>query len=103
MLVVTLQKDCADEGLTYFLDSVNTFFIVLNSKISFYQLGITLAHEMVHVHQISSGKLKLKSGRRIWNGKVFKSETQYIDQPWELAAFSKQEILFRKSLKTVYT
>ena len=52
-----------------------------------------LAHEMVHVKQIASGKLKTTNRKIVWNGKSYKSSTPYLSRPWEVEAFQKQEII----------
>jgi hypothetical protein len=36
-------------------------------------------------------------GKR-WKGKYYGSKTRYLDQPWEIDAFSKQELIFRRAI-----
>ena len=63
-------------------------------------MGITLAHEMVHVRQMAKGTLKsVAKGYSTWNGKLYNSKkTKYLDQPWEQDAFAKQELIFRRAI-----
>jgi hypothetical protein len=53
---------------------------------------------MVHVKQIAKGKLKTVKGINFWNGKKYSNKTKYLDQPWEIEAFSKQELIFRRAI-----
>ena len=70
------------------------------TKASLLDMGITLAHEMVHVRQLAKGQMKfLPNQARIWMGKRYNKRTHYLDQPWELDAFARQEILFRKAIE----
>lgn len=63
------------------------------------QLMITLAHEMVHVKQLVTGKLvtEFVDGQNVntWCGKDF-SDVEYSEQPWELQAFAMQVPLVQK-------
>lgn len=64
----------------------------------------TLAHEMIHVQQIVSGRLQYrywKSDGQLharWEGKELgvQSHIPYEEQPWEIEAYENQEKLFRK-------
>lgn len=64
----------------------------------------TLAHEMIHVEQIVSGRLQYrywKSDHQLharWEGKELgvKSHIPYEQQPWEIEAFDNQYALFKK-------
>jgi RecA/RadA recombinase len=64
----------------------------------------TLAHEMIHVEQIVSGRLQYrywKSDHQLharWEGKELgvKSHIPYEHQPWEIEAFGKEEAIFQK-------
>jgi hypothetical protein len=64
------------------------------------EIGLTLAHEMVHVAQMAKGKLKTaKNGSAVWCGKQYSKRTKYLNMPWEVDAFSKQEIIFRRAIE----
>lgn len=70
------------------------------SKTSVMDLILTLAHEMVHVRQLAKGLLVfLPNGNRLWKGKHYSKKVHYLDQPWELDAFSRQEILCRRAIE----
>lgn len=74
-------------------------FMTLDSRLSFHDLLITLAHEMIHVKQYAKGQLKLVVSSRgkfsfSWMGK--KHIGEYYDCPWELEAFSRERILANK-------
>jgi hypothetical protein len=62
-------------------------------------LGVTLAHELTHVAQFAKGQLKPTAKGRLWKGKFYKANHPYLDQPWEIQAFSKQEIVFRRAIE----
>ena len=64
------------------------------------ELAITLAHEMVHVKQMAKGQLKLgPRGSQIWMGKRYPAKTPYLDRPWEIEAFSRQELIMRRAIE----
>jgi hypothetical protein len=64
------------------------------------ELAITLAHEMVHVKQMAKGQLKSASrGAQIWMGKRYPASTPYLDRPWEVEAFSRQELIMRRAIE----
>jgi hypothetical protein len=55
---------------------------------------------MVHVAQMAKGKLKTaKNGSAVWCGKQYSKRTKYLNMPWEVDAFSKQEIIFRRAIE----
>ena len=59
-----------------------------------------LAHEMVHVKQLAKGVLKTrKTGSFIWAGKRYSKKTEYLSMPWEIEAFSKQELILRRAFQ----
>jgi hypothetical protein len=63
-------------------------------------MATSLTHEMVHVRQLAKGQMKfLKNEARVWMGKRYKATTPYLDQPWEVDAFSKQELLLRRAIE----
>jgi hypothetical protein len=64
------------------------------------EIGLTLAHEMVHVKQMAKGTLKsTKNGVSIWAGKKYSKKTAYLSMPWEIEAFSKQELILRRAIE----
>lgn len=72
-------------------------------RLSIRQLMLTIAHEMVHVKQLVTGKLvtEFVDGQNVntWCGKDF-SDTEYTEQPWELQAYAMQAHLVQKLIDT---
>ena len=98
-VLVTLQPDCRDSGITTEIPGIG-YFIVINSKMTLLQTALTLAHEMIHVYQFAKGILKTnKNGNKIWAGKHFSYKTSYLDMPWEIQAYSRQELILRRALE----
>ena len=98
-LVVTLEPDCSELGLTFAMDSLDAYVISIKSTQSIKEIGLTLAHELVHVRQMAKGILKTGSyGARTWAGKRYPAKTPYLSRPWELDAFARQEIIFRRAV-----
>jgi hypothetical protein len=97
-LFIKLEKDCEGMGYTVPLDILDSYVVVIKPTMSIKDIGLTLAHEMVHVRQFAKGILKVKNGVNYWKGKRFTKRTKYLDQPWEQDAFARQEIVFRKSI-----
>jgi hypothetical protein len=96
-LLITVEK-CDGMGATYPLDPINSYVVTINpGKLK--DVGLTLAHEMVHVRQMAKGILKSDKGSHVWKGKKYNKRTKYLDQPWEIDAFSKQELIFRKAIE----
>jgi predicted metal-dependent phosphotriesterase family hydrolase len=85
-------------GMTVPVDLLDSYVVVIQSKMSIKDIGLTLAHEMVHVRQMARGTLKSVNGVNYWAGKRYTKRTKYLDQPWEQDAFARQEILFRKAI-----
>jgi hypothetical protein len=88
-----------DEGLTVPIPGINSYIVVIKPSKSLKDIGVTLAHEMVHVKQLARGYLQIKNGGRYWCGKRYRKNHKYMALPWELDAFSKQEIIFRLAVE----
>lgn len=86
------------DGMASYLRRFDCIVVLLKPCYSIERLGLTLAHEMVHVKQLAKGKLKTIKGISYWNGKRYNNKTKYLDQPWEIEAFSKQELIFRRAI-----
>jgi len=97
-VVVRLECDCDGMGMTIPVDLLDSYIVVIQSKMSIKDIGLTLAHEMVHVRQMARGTLKTVNGTKYWAGRRFTKRTKYLDQPWEQDAFARQEIIFRKAI-----
>jgi hypothetical protein len=87
-------------GATTPLPGLDSFVIALTPR-PWADLGCTLAHEMVHVKQFAKGHLRSEDGKTYWKGQRVMNRVKYLDQPWELEAFAKQEILFRRALESI--
>jgi uncharacterized protein YjaZ len=97
-LVIRLEKDCEQMGYTVPVDILDSYVVVIKPTMSIKSIGLTLAHEMVHVRQMAKGILKIKNGVNYWCGKRYSKRTKYLDQPWEQDAFARQELVFRKAI-----
>ena len=98
-LVIRLEQDCEGMGYTVPVDILDSYVVVIKPTMSIKSIGVTLAHEMVHVRQFAKGFLKIKNGVNYWCGKRYTKRTKYLDQPWEQDAFARQEIVFRKAIE----
>lgn len=101
VVVIRVADECGtNQGATVDLGINLGYVIVIKPTRSLKDLGITLAHEMVHVKQMAKGILKsTKSGAHIWAGKKYSKRTKYLDRPWEIEAFSKQELILRRAFE----
>lgn len=100
LLFIKISKSAIEddnEGLTAFFKHLNSIVILLK-PCSFERLGVTLAHEMVHAKQLAKGVLKSEKGMNYWKGRKYSKRTKYLDCPWEVEAFSKQELIFRRAI-----
>lgn len=75
------------------------YVMVIQSKLTLNQTLQTICHEMVHVKQYVKGQLTNcpETGDFIWCGMPFSRQTDYYCQPWEIQAFSKEVLLFRRA------
>jgi hypothetical protein len=98
--VLIETSHCGDNyGYTVPLEGLDSFVIVLKPRTKWQEMGVTLAHEMVHVRQLAKGILKAENGKKYWRGKLYSKKTKYLDMPWELDALAKQDIIFRRALE----
>jgi hypothetical protein len=92
-------------GATYDLKFADCMLVLITppkrvTESSLLDIALTLAHEMVHVRQLSKGIMQmLPNNARIWKGKKYTKKTKYLDQPWELDAFARQEIILRRAIE----
>ena len=101
-LLIRIADECESNsnGLTLDLSTyTGAYLIVIKPQRDLVQLGLTLAHEMVHVKQMAKGILKQTSGGNIWSGKRYSKKPPYLDMPWEIEAFSKQELILRRAFE----
>jgi len=99
LLVVKVDQDLEEMGTTVPLTGIDTFLVVLKPTRNWVNLGVTLAHELTHVAQFAKGLLKPTAKGRLWKGKLYKVNHPYLDQPWEIQAFARQEIIFRRAIE----
>jgi hypothetical protein len=99
LLVIKVDSDLTELGTTVPLTGIDTFLVVLKPTKNWVNLGVTLAHELTHVAQFAKGLLKPTAKGRTWKGKFYKADHPYLDQPWEIQAFAKQEIVFRRAIE----
>lgn len=51
-------------------------------------------HELVHVKQMSEGRLRIHNGQIFWEGRPFCTKGKlYEDQPWEREAYEQEQRL----------
>jgi hypothetical protein len=99
VVIRVARGECDGMGMTVPVDILDSYVIVI-SPMKLKEIGLTLSHEMVHVAQMAKGKLKTaKNGSAVWCGKQYSKRTKYLNMPWEVDAFSKQEIIFRRAIE----
>ena len=82
-----VNGDCMDEEDREFTIRIDVS-LPLNEMIS------TILHEMVHVQQFLSGKLKQpKPGKAVYKRVDYDCEMDYNDRPWEIEAHTKEKQL----------
>lgn len=97
-LMIKVDRDLEDHGTTVPMTGIDTVLVVLKPRRNRLELGVTLAHELVHVRQLAKGILKITPRGKKWCGKFYSRRTPYLDQPWEQEAFARQEIVFRRAI-----
>jgi hypothetical protein len=105
-VLVKVTKDVDDEfqGATHNIEFADCYLVLLkapkrSTPMALLEMAGTLAHEMVHVKQLAKGQMKfLPNEVKIWKGKKYTKKTKYLDMPWEIDAFSKQELLLRRAI-----
>lgn len=75
---------------------------VLGLNVNIKDYLIVLSHELIHASQFYTKKLDIKKGVFYWHGSKFKNKgtthKSYMQQPWEVEAFSGQSELTDKVL-----
>ena len=105
LIKVTDEIEEGMQGATLNIEIADCYLVLIKrpkrlTKASLLEMGTTLAHEMVNVRQLAKGQMKfLPNQNRIWMGKRYSKRTHYLEQPWELDAFARQEIVFRKAIE----
>jgi len=102
VVVIRVANECGEknDGLTVNLGEHVGYMVIIRPRRKIVEIGLTLAHEMVHVKQMAKGILKTRNtGSIIWAGKRYSKKTRYLSMPWEIEAFSKQELILRRALE----
>ena len=99
LLHIIIDKDLEELGTTMPLNGLDTYLVVLKPVKDMAVLGATLAHELTHVAQFAKGTLQLTPRGKLWKGKYYGRKVPYLDQPWEIQAFAKQEIIMRRAIE----
>lgn len=71
------------------------YFVTISKKLKSEMFIRTVMHEMIHVAQFISGRLKFENRRRLWLGNDH-SNDEYNDQPWELEAYELEEKFYQE-------
>jgi hypothetical protein len=80
-----------------------TFEILLDPNLSKPKQIRTLAHEMIHLKQLSRGEFKIyDNGNYKWNGEILKKEdVNYYEAPWEKDAILNEDFLIKEYKKNI--
>lgn len=75
--------------------------MIIDSKLDYERLLVTLSHEMVHVKQYAKGQVKASRSCKThyWMGKQVRKG--YYEQPWEIEAYSKERVLANKMFAVI--
>ena len=98
LLMIKTDRELEAHGTTVPMTGIDTILVVLKPRRNLIELGVTLAHELVHVRQLAKGILQMTPKGKKWRGKFYSRRTPYLDQPWEQEAFARQEIIFRRAI-----
>lgn len=101
VLLIRVADECGEnQGITMDLGVNLGIVVVIKPRRNLKEVGLTLTHEMVHVKQLAKGQLKTrKTGSYVWAGKRYSKKTEYLSMPWEIEAFSKQELILRRAFE----
>ena len=84
-------------GWCYEGDGNRDFYIDVDKTIDDEEMVETVCHEMVHVWQGATRKMKdMTHGRKMYMGKIYDDTTAYEDEPWEIEAYAMQDCLLEK-------
>ena len=97
-LFIRVEKEHEALGETIPLQGLDTYLVVIRNTRDRLALGVTLAHELTHVAQFAKGTLQLTPKGKRWKGKFYGRRVAYLQQPWEIQAFQKQELIFRRAI-----
>ena len=106
-VLVKVSDECPGEGFTIDVEFADAYLVMIKPRrlsgckvtVGHKELALTLAHELVHVKQMAKGQLKPVKNGHTWMGKRYSNKTAYLSLPWEVEAFSRQEIIMRRALE----
>lgn len=100
LLMIRVERELEDSGVTLdFTELSGCYLVVLKQDRDWDRFGLTLAHELVHVKQMAKGLMQSDdNGTVYWRGQAYNQDTAYLDRPWEVQAFSCQELILRRAL-----
>ena len=99
LLHIVVDRELEELGTTVPLKGLDTYLVVIRPVKDMAMLGATLAHELTHVAQFAKGTLQVTPKGKRWKGKYYGRKVPYLDQPWEIQAFAKQEIIMRRAIE----
>lgn len=108
VLVKVTNDDALEDGMdgaTMNIEIADCYLVLIKlpkrvTRTSLLSMALTLSHEMVHVRQLAKGMLRyLPNENKMWMGRRYNKKTKYLDQPWELDAFARQEIVLRRAIE----
>lgn len=76
------------------------FLIELNINKGIRDNLITLAHEMVHLMQFRTLKLRHRNGYTRYGNRVYRKEPDYQNQLWEKEAYKLEKVLYEEYKST---
>ena len=99
------------DGITFskYSKGIEWYVIQLNNDVPFLELLSTLAHEVVHVIQFATGRLKNDTLTWKWQNVDYGEDPYTGDEdvdcklPWEYDAYCKEIDLVRKFVKQYYS
>ena len=105
-VLVKVTRDLEEDfqGATLNIEIADCLMVLIKppkrlTPLAMMDMATTLAHEMVHVRQLARGIMRFAPNEvRYWKGKRYSKKTKYLDMPWEIDAFSKQELLLRRAI-----
>ena len=102
VVVIRVADECGEnQGVTVDLGINLGYMVVIKPQRKLKEIAMTLSHEMVHVKQLAKGTLKYRpTGSFIWAGKRYSAKTEYLSRPWEIEAFSRQELILRRAIES---
>jgi hypothetical protein len=75
-------------------------YIIFVSDLTRNESITAISHELIHLNQYQSGRLKIDSTGVIWEGNLI-DNLLYEERPWEIEAFSEQKNLSNKIEKVL--